>query len=634
MPKQKKKITKETSGYLWSMSEAPGIDESYGIFQMIPLMFFKAIIIIIVRMVQYTRNVTQFFWANRNELVDFFSYAKMVAILICATVVLLLLLYRLFSQSFAMKGTLLYIPIIIYSAFVILSHLFSDYKEFALLGFNERFEGTLVLLAYMIILFFAINTINTERDVKLILYSVVGSSILLGLLGVSQAIGHDFFRTRLGGMMITPRSFWDSLDYLTFTFRPGQIYQTVYNLNYVSFYLSLLIPVFSFLFIHSIMKGKSEKLWKKIFWGFVVALALFNLIGSNSIGGAFGLGVAAIVAIILLGRKLFLEWRKPVLILLIIAIPVVVGTGYQQWIPKIIETISTVFISEQTETQTTPDEIQSAKSYIDHIVVHSEEAIIDFSINGNELSFFLHRDNWPSFDIIDADGNIIELAVLSEEEGVLYLDDERFNMCTVRGQVDVDGNSYFIINTDGQDWPFFVAVEGVFFINELGRIVEMRKIEAIGFRNNQSFGSGRGYIWSRTLPMMRDTWLIGHGADTYAIFFPHNDYAGKYNAGWQPLSLVVDKPHNMYMHMAVGTGGVSMAAFLALLALYFIQSIKIYWRRNFSEFIEFAGVGIFLGVLGFSFAALVNDSSVSVMPLFYGVLGTGIAINLMLKRNP
>jgi hypothetical protein len=48
---------------------------------------------------------------------------------------------------------------------------------------------------------------------------------------------------------------------------------------------------------------------------------------------------------------------------------------------------------------------------------------------------------------------------------------------------------------------------------------------------------------------------------------------------------------------------------------------------------EFAGVGIFLGVMGFVFTGLVDDSSVSTMPVFYGLLGTGIAINLALKRR-
>jgi hypothetical protein len=84
--------------------------------------------------------------------------------------------------------------------------------------------------------------------------------------------------------------------------------------------------------------------------------------------------------------------------------------------------------------------------------------------------------------------------------------------------------------------------------------------------------------------------------------------------------------------MAVGTGLISMIAFLVLLGFYFVQSVKLYWHRKYESFIEFVGVGIFLGITGFAVAALVNDSSVSVMPMFYGLFGMGIAINIMLKR--
>jgi len=39
------------------------------------------------------------------------------------------------------------------------------------------------------------------------------------------------------------------------------------------------------------------------------------------------------------------------------------------------------------------------------------------------------------------------------------------------------------------------------------------------------------------------------------------------------------------------------------------------------------------GICGFLAAGLVNDSTVSTMPMFYGLLGTGIAINYMNKQK-
>ena len=137
--------------------------------------------------------------------------------------------------------------------------------------------------------------------------------------------------------------------------------------------------------------------------------------------------------------------------------------------------------------------------------------------------------------------------------------------------------------------------------------------------------------------MMKDTILVGHGADTYCLYFPHKDYVGKYNSGSfsKNVNIIVDKPHNMYMGAWIGTGGVSVLALLTLFGIYLIQSIRLYFRSRFNadDFPSFVGAGIFFGVVGFLIFALVDDSTVSVMPMFYTLLGTGISINMILKRQ-
>lgn len=137
--------------------------------------------------------------------------------------------------------------------------------------------------------------------------------------------------------------------------------------------------------------------------------------------------------------------------------------------------------------------------------------------------------------------------------------------------------------------------------------------------------------------MMKDTILLGYGADTYCIYFPHNDYAGKYTTNVFTQNTIVDKPHNMYMGAWVGTGGLSCITLLVLWGIYLVQSFRLYFRTRFEmqedSFLQFAGAGICFGITGFLVAGLVNDSSVSTMPMFYGLLATGLAINMILKRR-
>ncbi|WP_027400276.1 O-antigen ligase family protein [Anaerovorax odorimutans] len=646
--KEKKQALKQkNSEYLWSMSLAPKIGESTPWIQMLVISFFTAIIILITRLHSYKRDLSDFYWNGpHDDFSDFFSYFKMTAICICAGLVIIFLLYRIFSQSLYVKKSFAYIPMLIYSIFVLLSYLFSDYKEFAWLGWNDRFEGTIVLLSYMIMLFFIVNSVNTEKNVKWIIYPLAGSSVLLSLLGLSQALNKDFFRTVIGQKLLVPNELtkegyvWDLIDkakengkqYLSFTFQHKEIYQTVYNTNYVSFYLTLLIPLFGMLFIRSISKGKEAPLWTKICWGVLFALTIFNLIGSASSGGLLGLAVLVIVGIIVLNKRI-LTWWKPVIMLIIITI-IISGITYQRWSTELLSAVDGV-IGKNVQTNEAVNNDKSDSETVKHHIDYMETtgSALALSIEGNELTVNTYIDDPLSVKILDSDGKNLSLAE-TDVSPVYKIDDKRFNMITIRPAQDKDGNNYIIVGTDEYEWPFRLTKGGIKYRTGMATYTDLYRIHSIGFENNQGFGSGRGYIWSRSLPLIKDTLFIGHGADTYCAYFPHNDYVGKYNTRLfsSNINIIVDKPHNMYIGMAIGTGCISVLALLALWAMYIIQSIKIYWKENYTTYNSYVGIGIFLGICGFLISAIVNDSSVSVMPLFYGLLGTGMAINIMLKQ--
>lgn len=626
-----------SSDFLFSMSMAPRMGQSYHWFQMLPAVFSTAIIIAIVRMASYQRPMSQFFWTNSgNDLTDFFSYYKMVALDICAVLAIVILLYRVFSQSLTIKRTAIYIPMAIYSLFVIISYALSDYKEFALLGWNDRFEGTLTLLAYMVMLFYIINTINTETNVKWIIYPVGAISVLLSILGLTQALDCDFFQTEIGKKLITPTWFWDSLDTLSFTFQNREIYQTVYNINYVAFYLTLLIPLFGLLFIHSVMSGKDEAVWKKVLWGVLFGLTMFNMIGSKSSGGYLGLFAAVLIAVVLLNKQI-LRWIKPLGILLLITV-IIGGVTYERWSSEISTAINGVTnspsVSEQKSEATDETSVEAShKGHIDFIETVGYGIHIGYE--GSEL--IIQTDPAEPLGVIltDSEENVITTSpeIGPEGETIHNITDKRFENLSLYPAKDSVGISYVIVTIGEREWPFAITEDkGVLYRNDLGKLLPLQKVESIGWENNPGFGNGRGLIWSRTLPMMKDTVIFGYGADTYCIEFPHNDYVGKYNADWD-VNLIVDKPHNMYMGAWVGTGGLSVLALLVMYAFYICQSFRLFWNRKIESFLDYSGLGIALGICGFLVTGLVDDSTVSVMPLFYGLLGTGIAINFMLKKR-
>ncbi|MDR1953007.1 MAG: O-antigen ligase family protein [Clostridiales Family XIII bacterium] len=671
--KETARLKKEN--YAFSMSHSIRPDESVYGFQLITAAIFTAIVILIVRQYRYTRDMNSYYWSSdQSELTEFFSHYKVVAIVVAAIITIVFLLYRLATQSLAIKRSVLYIPMGVYLVFVLLSFAFSDVKDVAWVGWNDRFEGTAVLLCYMLMLFYIINSVNSERNIKWILYPVTGATILLSALGISQATDHDFFRTNFGQKLIVPneqltngQTTWEMIDkaaetgerYLNFTFQHKEIYQTVYNINYVSFYLTLLLPIFGLLFIHE------KHVVKKILWGVIFAMLIFNLIGSSSSGGLLGSAVIVVVAIILLNKKLF-QWWKSIAILVAITL-VVGGITFDRWSSELTGTVRGVVgieasedssgsdkpaddaegadaaeaatsDGEQADANTEDEAVESTKAgdsghLIDYFITNDKG--LTFSVDGNEATFSLLPGG--SVSVTDSKGDVVPLTQ-DPSSGAILFEDERFQDVYFMPAQDEENNSYmiFALNGEDQQWRFLVEGEDqttLTFKNDLGKSVDLKYIPHLGFKNNPGFGSGRGYIWSASLPMIKDTIFVGNGADTYCIYFPHNDYVGKYNTGGDNINIIVDKPHNMYIGIAINTGLLSLLALLALFGIYLVQSFRLYRRETFDTFASYAGAGIFLGICGFLVAGLVNDSTVSVMPMFYGLLGTGIATNMIVQRR-
>lgn len=628
MAKQEKKAHPKAAskGAVKAVATKP-VPDSFG-FSGALIAFFTAFIILLVRMHSYQRPMDQFFWSNgNNSLVDFFSYYKMLFLLICAALAILVILYQFTTQTFRLQRSYAYYPILIYVFFVALSYIFSPYKDFAFLGYNDRFEGTLTLVAYMVMLFFVINTIRKESHTKWVIYPLAISSAILSILGLTQALDKDFFRTTIGKKLITPSSFWENLDNMSFTFENREIYQTVYNINYVSFYLTLLVPLFAMLFINE----KTMK--KKILWGILTGLLVFNLIGSKSSGGLAGLAIAVVIAVIVLNKRL-IQWRRPVLIVIAIVIAVG-GMTYQRWLPEISGAINSVFGRTATvqEIPTQDAAAASVRPTIDYIVTNEDS--IELSLNGEPLIISLSYASDGTVEgmtLADGEGNPIAMKP-TEEVGTYAIQDDRFfTLATISNALDGDQH-YILLDTVDERFPFAITENGLFYTPKSGKLVDMEIVPAFGWDDNLGFGSGRGYIWSRTVPMLKETLLIGHGADTYCIVFPQHDYVGKYNARYRSLTTIVDKPHSMYLGVAVGTGVLSLLALLSLFGIYLVQSFRIYYRATYTNFLTYAGAGIFFGISGFLVAGLFNDSTVSVMPMFYGLLGTGIAINRMLGEG-
>lgn len=115
--------------------------------------------------------------------------------------------------------------------------------------------------------------------------------------------------------------------------------------------------------------------------------------------------------------------------------------------------------------------------------------------------------------------------------------------------------------------------------------------------------SGRVFMWSKTVPMLKGTILIGDGPATYPHYFAqHTERAKK--MGYD--GLVVDRPHNMYLNIWQNSGLVSL--------IFLISAILVRIKNARDKAYKFAAIG-------FLIAGLFTDSVPSVTPYFAAFLG-------------
>ena len=573
----------------------------------LPVIFLVSVFLFAIHAVIVKTGLEGTFWYGNDEYtVDIYAYFRMQVFIVVSVISIVYLVISVFSGSAKVYKNKVYIPMIIYVVMTVISYMAADYKYMAAVGFFERYENTFVLIGYMAITFYAMNMINDERAFKLIFYIFSGCCAVLGIWGILQTLGIDIYN--LPGWLymnseISQMSNFDAIN----TIYSVRLFFT--NQNYSSFFMILPICISVMLIICS------QKIQWKIAFAVLLALMFYSLFNAKSLGGMVGVAVSAIAVLVVFNKKL-IEWKTSVVLIIIAGI---VSAAVS--LPSIMGEISSVtpVASLFSKTAYADDAQQEGLKYVDIDYVITDGNNIVFNFAGTEIT--IETQNGQVLGVYGADGSEIGL--------------NTDYMQISEGELEDTGYKTVNVKTANATWRFADLNGELYFVTPSGKGAKLDKVESFGFENSQDFATYRGYIWSRTLPLLKDTILIGHGADTFAMYFPQADYAGKYNIGYfsDTRNVIVDKPHNMYLGIAVNTGVISLIAVLCIFGLYLIDSFKIYRKNEYSGFISFMGAGVFVAVCGFLVAGLVNDSTVQVMPVFYALLGTGFAANRILKEK-
>ena len=370
--------------------------------------------------------------------------------------------------------------------------------------------------------------------------------------------------------------------------------------------MPLLIPIAAISFVCF------KKPFLKICSALLTVILVICLFGSRSRAGLVGLVIAILVSVILF-RKAIFKRKLPFILAVAGVLVLFFGANY-----ALNGVLTDRILSEFTqdsgnETQffdlkdiTFKDNTVSIVSATETLVMKNEDLHLYFyDGNGKELEY----------EMTDQDGTTVVKFAAPE-----YKD---YNLTVANDIVTVNQKQAQFKFRAGEDNFKLIGING-------DETDDIEKPESIGFAGNERFGSARGYIWSRTLPMLKNALLLGYGPDTYAIEFPQNDYIGKIRA-YGTAQMIVDKPHNAYLQIAANTGVLSLIAVLVLWGFYIVQSLRLYIRSMDGSFVRLSGAGIFVAVCGYLTAAFFNDSVVGIAPVFWVLLGLGFVCNRMVK---
>jgi hypothetical protein len=580
---------------------------------LLPLMFVVTILPLIVKIHQYSTGFSQFEWSPDNDIAfDFFLYYKQIFLILTAIIMVIFLLYKFMTARSSIIFPKIFIPLGLYVLLALLSSILSRYRNFSFTGTFEQFESVFAILSYCILAYYSFLIVKSERDLKFIMYALLIGAFVLSLLGLTQVFGHDFYNTDIGRHLISNSAYANNADSLQITVGKNIVYLSLFNPNYVGVYVSILFPIMLYITLFA------KKLWLRLFSLLTSVGLIISLYGSASTAGFVSVIVTIFLSLLLLRRYLIKYFYITISFIIIAFLGLF-----------IINVRTNNYLSTQISKFTN---VQKSTPLLTDIQTNDDSLLVQYAGNSLKILFEVDEYGVCNFRFQDqTDSNVAY--VIDSLNGPVTITDERFpgfvftparNRDNIIGfDAVLDNRSWFFTNQRGDDTYYYV--------NAYGKYDKIMLAPSAVFTGYEYYGSGRGYIWSRTIPLLKNHFLLGSGADTFTFVFPQDDYVNYKTYGYE--GQIMSKPHCLYLQIGVQTGVVSLLSFLIFCGWYLISSIKIYFRCQFDQCYVVIGASIFVSTVGYVISGISNDSSITVAPIFWVLIGIGISINQKIRMS-
>ena len=594
--------------------------------RMLPIFIMVGVVPLLMRLMSYENGLTAYSWFGIEEIsYEVFLIPKATVLTIIMFIMALNVGRRWWKEKRKLPYCRIMFPLFLYGLLVILSSCFSVNHAFSFAGSYEQFESVWVLLCYVIAVYYVYLYAQTEEELLVISDAIGVGTTVVGVIGTLQGIGYDIIGTPFVQALITSKEFRDAGGELQLNFGDGHAYATMYNPNYLGVFGSLVLPYLATM----ILLGK--RMWRRIWHGAAFVLMAIAMLSSRSRAGLLAVIAALVVALLLSARIVVKLWYLTIPAINLAVVILLLVNAYNDNI--IFSRLENIFAkdSKAYEEYITEEGIVVKRTGLEEMYTTTDGIVMTF--NGVRVLVSLSAGD---INVVDEMGNQVKLEKNEAEQS---------NQLQNPALKDVTVSKFVLGNTDGirikaeKEWDFiydngdnmYWYIQGYDAGNEyVIKESEMIMAEAIGFEDMQSFFSGRGYIWSRTIPLLKDHIFLGSGPDTFLLEFPQEDYVMMRKNGYE--NAVMTKPHSMYLQIGVQTGVLSLVCILVFYIWYAVQSIKLYAFRKLGTQVEAFGMAAFIGSIGYMISGISNDSMVVTAPVFWGMIGLGVAANVMVQK--
>ena len=589
----------------------------------VPVILMLAVVPLILRW-----HVTQLdgpiarFWIGTYET-NLYTYAKSIAIIILTIIMATFSFLTIKKETIKKDKTLklVLIGLCVFIGFSIFSTILSDHKDIAIWGAPERREGLVLHLCYILMFLYTYLVYQDKEDFRYIKYPLIFLSVVMGLIGLSQILGKDILNMDFMNDIMMPNEYKD-------VFTPqntgGSVYLTLMHSNYVGSYASIIMSFFAVLTL-----SNHESTPMRIIYGAIFVFTGIILIKANSQAGIVGVGVSMLALFIIYSKKIF-KSKKLVTALLLFVLATVSITNIVTKGLLLDNTID-IFVDAKKVLVKDPnhkyDPTYGLPVY--DVKADGKSAIIETSHGQIKVNYI----DGLKLEFTDALGKPIKAIYNAKEmnyrfpepfENFMLLESSESTSDFSQIAVYYDDFTYYILQ--------YTKDDGAYLIDSQGYRYENIVAPHIGFEGSEKVGSMRGYIWSRTLPLIKEKPLFGYGPDNFLMVFPQYDIAAKTYAYDTPF-MIVDKPHNIYLLYAMNSGIIALGAMLVLWGMYMIKSFKLYALKKEYTKGEYYGAACTVSIIGYLAAGFFNDSVPGVAPLFWILLGAGYALNYINKNE-